>query len=149
MGDTATLRAERTRRDSLLILYVEDSDDDVLLVLHELRQAGFAVEYERVATEAQLRAALPARPWDVILSDYSMPNFDGIAAYRIVKELNYDIPFLFVSGRIGEEKAAEIMRQGAKDYVAKDNLKRLVPALQRELTESAERRTRKIGRAHV
>lgn len=122
------------------VLIVEDSVDDTEILLYELRRADFEVQYERVETAAGLRAALSRQPWDLVLSDYSLPRFSGALALQIVQDARADIPFIIVSGAIGEEHAVEAMRAGARDYVMKDNLKRLVPAVKRELREAEERR---------
>jgi len=122
------------------VLIVEDSVDDTEILLYELRRADFEVQYERVETAAGLRAALSRQPWDLVLSDYSLPRFSGALALQIVQDTRADIPFIIVSGAIGEEHAVEAMRAGARDYVMKDNLKRLVPAVKRELREAEERR---------
>jgi PAS domain S-box-containing protein len=124
------------------VLLVEDSQTDADLVLRELQRGGLAAASLRVDTAPDFRAAIGAQPWDVILADFSMPNFDGMAAFGLLTQLGLDIPFIFVSGRIGEELAAEAMRSGVKDYVLKGSLKRLVPAVTRELEAAGERRKR-------
>jgi PAS domain S-box-containing protein len=129
--------------ETLRVLMVEDSEDDALLVLAELRRGGFDPQYERVDTEPALLAALDRQAWDVVLSDFSMPSFNGLAAFDLLRKSGLDIPFLFVSGRIGEDRAAEAMRRGAADYILKDNLNRLTPAIQRELREAEVRRQRR------
>lgn len=126
----------------LQLLLIEDSADDTELILRELRKNGFAVAATRVDTVEELRQALPRGGWDVILSDYSLPAFDGLQALEILTESGLDIPFIIISGAIGEETAVRLMRAGAKDYVYKENLPRLAPVLRRELTEAAVRRER-------
>ncbi|HEX9800496.1 MAG TPA: response regulator [Thermoanaerobaculia bacterium] len=126
----------------LRILLVEDSEDDAQLVLVELRRAGYQVVFERVATELDLEAALDRGAWDVIVADFSMPGFSGRAALDIVLRRGLDTPFVFVSGTIGEDTAVEAMKAGAGDYVMKENLRRLVPAIERELREATVRRER-------
>jgi diguanylate cyclase (GGDEF)-like protein/PAS domain S-box-containing protein len=125
--------------DSLKILMVEDSDDDARLIIRELSKTGFSVTYERVDTPEAMIKALGQKDWNLILSDYVMPRFNGLAALEIYKTQNMDIPFLIISGKIGEEIAVEAMRLGAHDYLLKDNLKRLVPAVKRELHEASLR----------
>ena len=126
------------RRD-LSLLLIEDSEDDAALILRELHGAGFFVEHERVDSEAALCAALARRHWDMVIGDYNMPGFSGIHALSVLRESEPDVPFLFVSGTIGEDQAVSAMKAGANDYVMKENLKRLVPAIERELRESASR----------
>ncbi|HXU83017.1 MAG TPA: response regulator [Polyangia bacterium] len=124
-------------------LLVEDSPEEAELVLLELRRAGFAVTWERVDTEPALRAAIRRESWDVVISDFAMPLFDGLSAFRIVKAFNQEIPFIFVSGVLGEERAVEAMRNGARDYVLKGNLRRLTAAVSRELDEAEQRRQKR------
>jgi len=123
----------------LNILIVEDSEDDMLLLVRELRRGGYDPVHERVDTPESMKAALGRRRWDVIVSDYVMPKFSGLAALQIMKEAGLDLPFIVVSGNIGEDIAVGAMRAGAHDYIIKGNLARLVPAVERELRE-AERR---------
>jgi putative two-component system response regulator len=130
----------------LRVLLVEDSVDDAELVIAELQAAGFDPVYTRVDTAAGLREALSDQ-WDVVLSDHSAPSFDSQAALRIVAETGRDIPFIIVSGTIGEEAAVRAMKAGANDYIVKDRLGRLVPALNRELTEAEHRRARREAEA--
>jgi len=127
----------------LRLLLVEDSEDDAALVLLELRRAGFVPVATRVETAAAMRAALRAEPWDLILADYSLPAFMGLEALDLYHESGLDIPFLIVSGTIGEELAVEAMRAGAHDYLLKGNLARLGPAITRELRETQLRRERR------
>ncbi len=129
-------------RTSIRVLMVEDSEDDGALVTLLLRQAGFELHSERVDTARELAKALANR-WDVIISDHSMPHFSGPDALKMVRAHDPEVPFIFVSGTIGEDFAADAMRTGAQDYVMKSNLKRLVPAVERELRESHTRRERK------
>src|SRR3989454_9861249 len=90
-----------------------------------------------------MRTALETREWDVILCDYSMPHFNALAALALVKEMEVDLPFIIISGTVGEAVAVEAMRAGAHDYLMKDNLVRLVPAIERELHEAENRRARR------
>ncbi len=130
---------------SLRILLVEDNPDDAELVLRTLRKGGYSLDSLRVDNEPDLKHALDNSTWDVVLSDYSMPGFSGLAALNILKEQNLDIPFIIISGTIGEEVAVEAMRLGAHDYLMKNNLIRLVPAIQRELHDANERYARRIA----
>lgn len=117
------------------VLVIEDSESDAKLVLAELRRSGHVIEAQRVQDEQGLRAALLEHSWDVALSDWSMPAFDALLALSLVRELTLDLPFIIVSGTVGEDMAVEAMRAGANDYVLKDRLTRLVPAVAREIRE--------------
>jgi hypothetical protein len=128
---------------SLRVLIVEDSDDDAQLMIRELRKRGYRPEYMRVETAARMEAALGETEWDIILSDYSMPGFGGVEALEVLKKRGLDLPFIIVSGKIGEETAVGLMKSGAHDYVQKDRLARLAPAIERELQEAGERRRRR------
>ncbi|HEY6556157.1 MAG TPA: PAS domain S-box protein [Polyangiaceae bacterium] len=123
----------------LRILIVEDSVSDAKLLVQELRQSGLAVEFERVETPDAMRAALATAEWDAITCDWSMPKFSAMQALEVLRQTEIELPFIVVSGTIGEEVAVEAMRAGADDYVLKDKLGRLVPALQREIREYARR----------
>ncbi len=125
---------------SLRLLMIEDNPDDEALVLRAIRKGGFNVEHVRVENREDLLSVLRHKDWDVVLSDYQMPEFNGLAALKIVKDRYKDLPFIIVSGTIGEEVAVEAMRSGAQDYLMKDNLARLVPAIRRELADADERK---------
>jgi len=127
----------------LAVLIVEDSESDSKLIARLLIKAGYAVSFEQVATAEQMRSALEKRIWDVVISDYSLPQFDGNAALELLKEKQLDIPFIVVTGNLGEESAVDMMKAGAHDYLMKDNLMRLVPAVARELVQAQDRRQRK------
>ncbi len=127
----------------LKALLIEDCEEDSLLLLRELRRGGFAVESERVDDEPGLRAALARGPWDVVFSDFHMPGFSAQAAFAIVKAHAPDVPFIIVSGTLGEEAAVAAMRQGVDDYLSKGRLSRLAPAVERELAEAANRRAKR------
>jgi signal transduction histidine kinase len=119
----------------LRVLLVEDSEDDAALVVRNLRRAGLDPEPRRVDTEPALRSALDEIDWDLVLCDYTMPQLDAPTAFRIVQEHGRDVPFIIVSGTIGEEAAVEAMHLGVHDFVLKGNTARLVPAIERELAE--------------
>jgi len=123
----------------LRVLIVEDSEDDALLLMRELRRGGYDPMFERVETATAMTAALQHQIWDIVISDYAMPHFSAQAALALLKGSGLDLPFIIVSGAIGEETAVEAMKAGAHDYVMKDNLARLGPAVQRELQEAAVR----------
>ena len=125
------------------VLLVEDSADDGELMLLELRRAGYAPAAERVETAAGFRAALAARAWDVILCDNAMPGLDAQRSLDLLRESGRDVPLVVVSGTIGEERAVELMRAGATDFVMKGSLGRLAPAVEREVRQAAERRERR------
>jgi signal transduction histidine kinase len=121
-------------------LIVDDSKDDAFLIVREFERGGFDVVSERVDTAPAMQAAMARHGWDVIIADYAMPHFSGLEALQVLKESGLDLPFIVVSGAIGEDVAVEAMRFGAHDYVMKDKLARLVPAVERELREAAVRR---------
>jgi PAS domain S-box-containing protein len=127
----------------LQALIVEDSADDAALLVRTLRSGGFDPIYTRVDNARDLRAALGEAPWELIICDHAMPQFDSFAALALVQEAGLDVPFIVVSGVIGEEVAVATMKAGAHDYLMKDNLLRLVPAIARELHEAEERRQRR------
>jgi PAS domain S-box-containing protein len=124
----------------LNILVVEDSENDAALLLEELRTKNFSPIHERVQTAAEMSAALDRRPWDVVISDYVMPNFSGPDALLLLHEKDLDIPFIVVSGTYGEEAAVHMMKAGADDYIVKGNLSRLAPAIEREVESAKARR---------
>jgi PAS domain S-box-containing protein len=130
---------------ALRILLLEDNASDAELVGRELRSAGIAHEIRRVVTREAFAAALSDYRPDLILADYSLPAFDGLTALAVVREICADIPFLFVSGSIGEDRAIEALKSGATDYVLKDRLSRLGPAVKRAMREAEERRNRRIA----
>ena len=125
------------------ILIVEDSENDVLLLLEELKQKNYTPVFKRVDTREHFLAALKTRVWDAVICDYVMPQFSAPEALELFLAQGYDLPFIVVSGVIGEEKAVGMMKSGADDYILKSNLWRLVPALERELEAAQERRRRK------
>ena len=127
----------------LRVLIVEDSEDDTQLLLRELRRGGFEPAYERVEHSEAMSAALGKTSWDAVLCDYKLPNFSAHAALTVVKESGLDLPFILVSGVIGEEKAVELMKAGAHDFILKDKLARLVPVIEREVAEAQMRRERR------
>jgi signal transduction histidine kinase len=131
----------------LRVLIVEDSEDDTLLLLRELRQGGLEVVSERVETPSGMGAALAEHTWDVVISDYSMPHFSAPAALRVLQDKGLDLPFIIVSGTVGEETAVAAMKAGAHDYLMKGNLTRLVAAVQREVREAEVRRERRRAEA--
>jgi PAS domain S-box-containing protein len=130
--------------DPLRVLIVEDSPEDTLLIVHELQDGGFEVVFERVDTAAAMQTALEAKNWDIIISDYSMPRFGGTEALKLYQQQGSDIPFIIVSGAIGEDRAVEIVKAGAHNYAMKDHLaNRLVLVVRQELRAANERRIRR------
>jgi two-component sensor histidine kinase len=129
----------------LRVLLVEDSEDDAELVLRELGQHGHSPIFERVETAPSMRAALQKGTWDIVISDWTMPDFSARAALDVLKESGLDIPFIIVSGTVGEETAVEAMRAGAHDYVLKDKLARLTPAVERELRDRNLREATRVA----
>jgi PAS domain S-box-containing protein len=136
-------------RRLLRALLVEDSEDDAELLLRELARSGYKIEHRRVDTADGLRDALAAQTWDVVLSDYTMPDFDARAALTVLKESGSDLPFIIVSGAIGEETAVGALKAGAHDFLVKGRLTRLMPAIERELREVEVRRERREAVAQV
>jgi signal transduction histidine kinase len=133
----------QTQRKPLRVLIVEDNPDDAELVILELRRGGYDPDVLRVQTATDMRAALLERSWDLIVSDYSMPSFSAPEAFAVLRNLNIDLPFVVVSGTVGEEVAVEAMRAGVHDFLLKGNLRRFVAAIERELREAAVRSERR------
>jgi diguanylate cyclase (GGDEF)-like protein len=133
----------------LRLLIVEDSESDAELAVWRLKSGGFSCTYQCVATEADMRAALKAQLPDLILSDFSLPQFDGMTALSVARQEAPGVPFIFLSGTIGEERAIEALKCGAIDYVLKSNPKRLVPAVKRALADAALRRTSELAEQRV
>ena len=130
----------------LRLLLVEDSEDDALLLKRTLTRGGYELmQFTRVDTAEALENALAANTWDIIIADYAMPQFDGIKALEICKAYDLEIPFIIVSGTIGETVAVNAMKAGAHDYLMKDKLARLIPAIERELEDAAARRARRAA----
>ncbi len=133
----------------LHVLIVEDSEEDTQLLLYALKKGGYGPVYERVDTGSAMEMALARRKWDVIVADHNLPHFSALKALDLLKENGYDIPFFIVSGSIEENLAVQAMKAGAQDYVMKNNLTRLCPAIERELTEVEVRRDRTRAEATV
>ena len=129
----------------LRLLLIDDSDDDAALVVRELSRAGYSVAAQRVDTPEDLTTALTSARWDLAIADYSMPQFNGLAALTLLREHSPGLPLIFVSGTIAEDDVAKAMRIGAQDYIPKGDLARLVPTVDRQLQESAAR----IAHPHV
>jgi light-regulated signal transduction histidine kinase (bacteriophytochrome) len=129
--------------EPLRLLLVEDSEDDTLHLLRALRKGGYAPLTERVETPEDMTAALQRGQWDIVISDYVLPRFSGLAALAILRQSGLDLPFIVVSGKIGEEVAVGAMKAGAHDYILKSSLARLAPAVERELRDAEVRGERK------
>lgn len=133
----------------LKTLIVEDNERDAILLMRELNRGGYELNSERVETAEALNAALDREAWDIVLSDYSMPRFSAPAALALVRKRGFDLPFIIISGTVGEETAVEAMRAGANDFMPKGALARLLPAIDRELREAAARAERKKMREQL
>jgi len=133
----------------LRVLIAEDSEDDALLIVRELERGGYDPVMCRVDSEPEMRAALEEGGWDLIITDHNMPSFDSGDALRLAREYDPNVPFILVSGSIGEEIAVDAMKAGAHDYVMKDNLTRLLPAIERELREAENRRAHQEAQARI
>jgi DNA-binding NtrC family response regulator len=129
----------------LRVLQVEDAESDAALMIRLLERSGYIVRAERVEDAEQMRQALARQDWDVVTADYQLPQFDAAGALRVLQECKRDIPFIVVSGAIGEDRAVEMMRAGAQDYVLKDRIARLAPAIQREIREAQSRRESRLA----
>ncbi len=129
-------------RNPIRVLQIEDVEDDALLVRLELQRGGWHPNCTRVDTARAMRRALSSEVWDLVISDFDLPAFDAPSALSVLQEFGIDVPFIIVSGTITEEAAVAAMKAGAHDYVTKTNMRRLVPAVERELREAAIRRDR-------
>ena len=139
---TATVDSPMSTKQQLRVLMVEDSPPDAELLAHELSRGGYDLTWERVETADAMKAALERASWDIIISDYSLPAFSGPAALHVMQSTGRDMPFIIVSGTIGEETAVSALRAGASDFLIKGQLARLLPAVERELREVDLRRER-------
>jgi signal transduction histidine kinase/DNA-binding response OmpR family regulator len=129
----------------LRALVIEDNENDAMLLLRELRRGGYDVASRRIETAVALADALDTQEWDVVIADYVMPNFNGLEALSNIRKRCGDLPFILVSGKIGEEVAVSAMKAGANDYVMKDNLSRLAPAVRREILDHQRRHAAEEG----
>jgi DNA-binding NtrC family response regulator len=124
----------------LSVLLIEDSEDDAMLIVHELEHGGYDVDYERMETTASVRDALARRAWDVILSDHAMPESCALEALSVVKEIGVDSPFIVVSGWMTDELAQSAMKEGACGFVPKNRLAKLVPMIEAELKSKGSKK---------
>ena len=134
---------------ALHVLIVDDSENDARLILSELKRGGWTVSHTRVDTRDDMTTALAKLQWDVIVADYSMPQFSGFEALELARAKSADIPFILISGNVGEETAVAAMKAGANDYLFKGDLTRLVPAVERELREAVARRLARVTREQL
>ena len=132
---------------ALRALIADDSENDVVLLLRELRKAGYELVYERVSNPAAMQTALERQTWDIVISDYEMPHFGGFEALQLLKASGHDLPFILVSAVVSEETAVAAMKAGAHDYIMKRKMARLAPAIERELREAQTRLARKTAEA--
>ncbi|HLV80101.1 MAG TPA: response regulator, partial [Chthonomonadaceae bacterium] len=139
---------ETLRKPALRVLIVEESEEDARLLLGELRRA-YRPAYKRVETEPALISALEKQTWDIVLSDFSLPCFNGMAALKAVRAAGLDLPFLMISEAIGEELAVEVLRAGAQDFILKNRLSRLLPAIEREMHEARLRQERRQAQEQI
>ncbi len=133
----------------LRVLIIEDSENDTLLLLRKLKNAGYQTQHQQVSTSRSLKKSLLKEEWDIVITDHNMPEFDSTAALAIIKKLNIDIPVIIVSDSIGEDVAVNAMKSGAHDYIMKSNMARFIPAIERELTEVALRKSQRITEAAI
>ena len=131
----------------LRVLIVEDSEDDTHALLRELKMGGYEVEYERVETRPAMQAALAEQIWDLVLCDYTLPRFSAENALKTLQEGEIDLPFIVISGTIGEERAVEILKAGAHDFIVKGRIARLLPAIERGLRDARTRRLQREAEA--
>jgi PAS domain S-box-containing protein len=132
----------RSLENPIHILIVDDSESDALLLVRELRRGGYTVAHQHVDNFAEMASALENEFWDMILCDYSMPGLSPYDGLKLLRTKQLNIPFIVISGVVGEESAVDVMKAGARDFVLKDNLKRLIPAIQREVQDAKERKQR-------
>src|SRR5699024_1046224 len=133
----------------LRILLVEDNPDDEVLVLREIRRGGYDVTHKRVETAAAMADALATEDWDIIISDFSLPSFNAPEAVQVLKSSGRDIPIIIVSGTVGEDTAVAALKAGAHDFLSKNGMRRLLPAIDRELREARSRNARRQDQARL
>jgi PAS domain S-box-containing protein len=137
----------RWMKKPIRVLIIEDSEFDARILVNVLKQGGYDPQYLRVETSLAMRKAIRESNWDVVLSDYNMPGFTALDALKIIQESPFDLPFIIISGGIGEDTAVAAMKAGAHDYLMKGNLARLPPAISREMREASERIARRKAEA--
>lgn len=128
------------KKNSIRLLIVEDFEDDALLLIEELRRGGYDPTFVRVETESEYQKELLKNGWDIIISDFNLPRFNGLRALEILKNHHLEVPFILVSGTVGEDVAVQAMKAGAQDYIMKTNYVRLAPAIAREISDNERRK---------
>jgi PAS domain S-box-containing protein len=147
--NTEIQQKDTIMKKSLQVLIIEDNESDAALIIRYLQKAEFILTYEVVETSSQMESALEKCHWDFAICDYTLPQFNAFNALKLLQASGHDIPFIVVSGTIGEETAVEIMKAGAHDYILKNNFSRLVPVINRELKEAAIRREHKKAEERI
>jgi signal transduction histidine kinase len=137
------LNTEKIKKQ-LNVLIIEDKDDDAFLIILELENAGYHGNFKQVDSRESMEIALNEMKWDMILSDFNVPGFNAYESLDLLKSTKIDLPFIIISGTVGEETAVRLMRKGAKDFILKNNLKRLIPVIEREISELENRQTKNI-----
>ncbi|MBL7073878.1 response regulator, partial [candidate division KSB1 bacterium] len=132
-------------KTTLRVLIIEDSEDDALLLAREIKKNNYDVTFRRVDTSDAMSEALNQQKWDIIISDYNMPHFSVSEALELLRNSGLDLPFIIVSGVIGEEAAVDSLKAGAHDFIMKSNFSRFIPAIKRELNEAEVRRSKRIA----
>lgn len=143
------MKIDETGKTILRVIVIEDDPDDLDLLLRELRRGGYATRHAHVDSRPELEKALALGSWDIVISDWSLPSFDGLAAFRVTREYEADLPFIIVSGTIAEEHAVEALKAGVNDFITKGRFARLLPAIERELREAESRRQKKLAEADL
>ncbi|MFO0736335.1 MAG: response regulator [Labilithrix sp.] len=143
------MKIDETGKTVLRVIVIEDDPDDLDLLLRELRRGGYATKHAHVESRSDLEHALGHGRWDIVISDWSLPSFDGLAAFRVVREREADLPFIIVSGTIAEEHAVEALKAGVNDFITKGRFARLLPAIERELREVEMRQQKKLAEADL
>jgi diguanylate cyclase (GGDEF)-like protein len=138
-----------TKGQSIRVLIAEDSEDDALLIIRELTRGGYRPEFRRIDCADDMRSALEQQSWELVITDHNMPGFDSSDALKLTREYDKNVPFILVSGSIGEEIAVDAMKSGAHDYVMKNNMTRLLPAIERELREAENRRAHQAAEVTI
>jgi signal transduction histidine kinase len=143
IGNFAPFNTEKIKKH-LNVLIIEDKEDDALLIILELEKVGYNGNFKQVDSRESMEIALKEMKWDIILSDFNVPGFNAYESLELLKSTKIDLPFIIISGTVGEETAVRLMRKGAKDFILKNNLKRLIPVIEREISELKNRQTKNL-----